>query len=299
MPLGHQGGDDAVAPEGLDETAWLDVIHKMDEVYQQLVRDEIALEEKNAQLEQSQQFILSLLSSMSDVLVAFLPAPVAMNLFSHSPSVARQMLRHLAQKIQRDSEFRALLSINNTSKRIYSYIVLMQKKDADGTVVELKRGADISVEFSKRLRRVVLLRGEAHFQVAKNKDWPFAVDAGGLLAPVSMDNDPAMQAVIDRIGIDAYRFYAAVARGEHPELKGGAVIVPAYSGNLLSYVVSPQQKPIIESVYDIPNVAGLKVAVSRGQGVDLFLQKEALSSSIHIKAHQAKTNGVVINGRRH
>ncbi|WP_229633390.1 Crp/Fnr family transcriptional regulator [Duganella qianjiadongensis] len=74
--------------------------------------------------------------AMSDVLVAFLPAPVAMNLFSHSPSVARQMLRHLAQKIQRDSEFRALLSINNTSKRIYSYIVLMQKKDADGTVVE-------------------------------------------------------------------------------------------------------------------------------------------------------------------
>lgn len=74
--------------------------------------------------------------AMSDVLVAFLPAPVAMNLFSHSPSVARQMLRHLAQKIQRDSEFRALLSINNTSKRIYSYIVLMQKQDADGTVVE-------------------------------------------------------------------------------------------------------------------------------------------------------------------
>lgn len=74
--------------------------------------------------------------AMSDVLVGFLPAPVAMNLFSHSPSVARQMLRHLAQKIQRDSEFRALLSINNTAKRIYSFIVLMQKKNSDGTVVE-------------------------------------------------------------------------------------------------------------------------------------------------------------------
>jgi CRP-like cAMP-binding protein len=73
---------------------------------------------------------------MSDVLVAFLPAPVAMRLFSHSPTVANQMLRHLAQKIQRDSEFRALLSINNTAKRIYSFIVLMQKKNPDGTVVE-------------------------------------------------------------------------------------------------------------------------------------------------------------------
>ena len=66
----------------------------------------------------------------SEVLVAFLPAPVAMQLFSHSPSVANQMLRHLAQKIQRDSEFRALLSINNSAKRIYTYLVLMQQKQS-------------------------------------------------------------------------------------------------------------------------------------------------------------------------
>jgi CRP/FNR family cyclic AMP-dependent transcriptional regulator len=65
--------------------------------------------------------------AMSDVLVAFLPAASAMHLFSHSPSVANQMLQHLAQKIQRDSEFRSLLSINNTAKRIYTYLVLMQK----------------------------------------------------------------------------------------------------------------------------------------------------------------------------
>ena len=56
--------------EGMDDAAWVDVIAKMDEVYSQLVQDEIALEEKNAQLEQSQQFIFSLLSAMSDVLVA-------------------------------------------------------------------------------------------------------------------------------------------------------------------------------------------------------------------------------------
>ena len=56
--------------EGVDETTWLDVIQKMDEVYSKLVTDEIELEEKNAQLEQSQQFIFSLLSAMSDVLIA-------------------------------------------------------------------------------------------------------------------------------------------------------------------------------------------------------------------------------------
>lgn len=69
--------------------------------------------------------------AMSNVVVAFLPAATAMHLFAHSPSVAKQMLKHLAQKIQRDSEFRSLLSINNTAKRIYTYLVLMQKNKQD------------------------------------------------------------------------------------------------------------------------------------------------------------------------
>jgi two-component system sensor histidine kinase HupT/HoxJ len=55
---------------GVDESTWLDVIQKMDEVYTQLVADEVALEAKNNELEQQQRFILSLLSAMSDVLVA-------------------------------------------------------------------------------------------------------------------------------------------------------------------------------------------------------------------------------------
>jgi CRP/FNR family transcriptional regulator, cyclic AMP receptor protein len=68
--------------------------------------------------------------AMTEALVGILPAQAAMHLFSHSPSVANQMLKHLAQKIQRDSEIRALLSINNTSKRIYAFLV-MQQKPAD------------------------------------------------------------------------------------------------------------------------------------------------------------------------
>ena len=59
----------SVPPQGMDDAAWVDVIQKMDEVYSQLVTDEIELEKKNAELEQSQQFIFSVLSAMSDVLV--------------------------------------------------------------------------------------------------------------------------------------------------------------------------------------------------------------------------------------
>ncbi|OFA02576.1 Crp/Fnr family transcriptional regulator [Duganella sp. HH101] len=71
------------------------------------------------------------------VLVALLPRNTALHLFSHSPSVANQMLRFLAAKVQRDSEFRALLSIHNTAKRIYSFLELVkEKKEDDVEVVE-------------------------------------------------------------------------------------------------------------------------------------------------------------------
>ncbi len=53
-------------------------------------------------------------------------------------------------------------------------------------------------------------------------------NAGGLLAPVSMDNNPEMQKTIDQIGIDAYKFYASIANGTQPDFKKGAVVVPAY-----------------------------------------------------------------------
>lgn len=55
--------------EGVSEDTWLEVIQKMDQVYSQLIEDEIELESKNTELEQSQQFIQSVLSSMSDVLL--------------------------------------------------------------------------------------------------------------------------------------------------------------------------------------------------------------------------------------
>ena len=45
------------------------------------------------------------------------------------------MLSHLAEKIQRDSEFRALLSIHNTSRRIYTFLQLFRKTLPDGVEV--------------------------------------------------------------------------------------------------------------------------------------------------------------------
>ncbi|MEB8430695.1 ATP-binding protein [Cocleimonas sp. KMM 6892] len=51
------------------DDAWIEVIQRMDAIYADLVNSQVALEEKNSELEQTQQFIESVLSSMHDVLV--------------------------------------------------------------------------------------------------------------------------------------------------------------------------------------------------------------------------------------
>lgn len=65
LPMGH-----LEASGDLSETAWIEVIRKMDEVYNDLLSYEVALEEKNAALEESQGFVLSVLAAMSDLLLA-------------------------------------------------------------------------------------------------------------------------------------------------------------------------------------------------------------------------------------
>ncbi|MDP3072311.1 MAG: FecR domain-containing protein [Opitutaceae bacterium] len=50
----------------------------------------------------------------------------------------------------------------------------------DGSVVELNSATELGVRFSPAERRVRLVRGEAHFTVAKNKARPFVVEAGGV-----------------------------------------------------------------------------------------------------------------------
>ncbi len=59
----------AAAGASAEDSIWLDVIRKMDEVYNDLLQYEVALEEKNATLEDTQQFISSVLTSMSDLLI--------------------------------------------------------------------------------------------------------------------------------------------------------------------------------------------------------------------------------------
>jgi transmembrane sensor len=51
---------------------------------------------------------------------------------------------------------------------------------ADGSIVELRHGAEIAVEYEIAQRRVVLRSGEAHFRVRKDPARPFVVRAAGV-----------------------------------------------------------------------------------------------------------------------
>lgn len=54
------------------------------------------------------------------------------------------------------------------------------RKLPDGSIVELNDGAEIAVLYEAAIRRVQLLRGEAHFRVEKDAARRFVVQAGGV-----------------------------------------------------------------------------------------------------------------------
>lgn len=62
--------DETAEFNACNETAWVEVIHKMESVYAELVQHQVELEDKNSELEAAQRFIDSVLSAMTDVLLA-------------------------------------------------------------------------------------------------------------------------------------------------------------------------------------------------------------------------------------
>jgi transmembrane sensor len=69
-------------------------------------------------------------------------------------------------------ENEAILLTSSQGALFYEYHVM-----EDGSIIELNRGAQLSVIYSKDKRLVNLMNGEAHFTVAKNPNRPFVVQA--------------------------------------------------------------------------------------------------------------------------
>lgn len=87
--------------------------------------------------------------------------------------------------------------------------------------------------------------------VAERFDGLTSHNAGGLLAPVSMDNAPEMQKIIDKVGVDAYKFFASVAKGTNTDFAKGASIVPAYFNNREESGLEPYVGQVMEPAKDV------------------------------------------------
>jgi hypothetical protein len=124
-------------------------------------------------------------------------------------------------------------------------------------------------------------------------------NAGGLLAPVSMDNNPELQPVIDKIGIDAYRFFADVANGKQPHFTSGVKVLPAYFDNReesgLEPYVGKVMQPAKDVVLDFGNGTTRKM-VAYDDGI--FMDTAVMMQSMHdylkdkVKFEQKKVENI-------
>jgi D-amino-acid oxidase len=118
--------------------------------------------------------------------------------------------------------------------------------------------------------------------VADSYDKLTSHNAGGLLAPVSMSNNPEIQPLIDKVGIDAYKFYDSVAQGKQQDFQKGALIVPAYfedreSSGLEPYVGIVMQ-PAKDVILDFGNGTQRKM-VSYDDGI--FIDTAKMMQALH------------------
>lgn len=107
------------------ETAWIEVIQKMESVYADLVHSQVQVEEKNAALEEAHQFIRSVLMSMTDVLMVC-------DLQGRIEQV-NQALEYLAGKQEADLLGQPLATLFTEESRAYVEN-FPEKPDADAVV---------------------------------------------------------------------------------------------------------------------------------------------------------------------
>lgn len=131
----------------------------------------------------------------------------------------------------------------------------------DGSIIELNRGAEVSVNFTATERRVRLVQGEAYFTVAKDKAHPFIVSANGVdvravgtMFNVRMDTAAVEVLVTDgRVQVNAAKTAAAPA-GENaaaaPVVREEATtlelapLIPLLEANQRAVVsLAPQPEP--------------------------------------------------------
>ncbi|MEI6790792.1 MAG: FAD-dependent oxidoreductase [Myxococcaceae bacterium] len=116
--------------------------------------------------------------------------------------------------------------------------------------------------------------------------------AGGLFAPVSMDNDPEAQKMLNDIGFASYKFYEAIAQKKHPDFPDGASIIPAYFENRQDSGLEPYVDVVIppakEVILDFGRISHKMVVYEQGIFIDtpkmmIHLEKFLRKSGVYFR----------------
>jgi len=97
--------------------------------------------------------------------------------------------------VLRESVGVAAASVNGVISRPERHVL------DDGSVIELKAGAEFENAFTATERRVHLVRGTAHFDVAKDAKRPFVVAAGATTAVRAVGTEFVVQVALDTVGV--------------------------------------------------------------------------------------------------
>jgi len=124
----------------------------------------------------------------------------------------------------------------------------------DGSTVELNRGAEVEESFTAAERRVRLVRGEAHFTVARNPLRPFIVEANGVAVRAV---GTAFNVRMEPAAVEVLVTEGTVAVGQ---VAANALFPGTGVGQRMEESTAPSLAPIILTV-------GQRAVVSTGEAV--------------------------------
>ena len=121
---------------------------------------------------------------------------------------------------------------------------IQERKLVDGSILKINTDSQVQVDYSDNVRKIRLLRGEAHFQVSHNANWPFEVYAGtrmvkaiGTAFSVQLSND-SVQVTVSEGRVD---IAAAVAKQQQLEKVGS--LSYGQKGTFANRVLTPEETP--------------------------------------------------------
>ncbi|MCR8668009.1 DUF4974 domain-containing protein [Aestuariibaculum sp. M13] len=145
---------------------------------------------------------------------------------------------------------------NNQDKLVYNTLTVPYGKRfeiqlSDGTVVNLNAGTSLKypVKFIKGKQRTVFLKGEAFFNVAKDKTHPFIVNSDGLDVQV-LGTQFNMSSYPEDVNTDVVLLEGSVYLTAVKDKGNSAILEPGFKGSINKFSQDKiEKKPVITSIY--------------------------------------------------